>query len=56
MDNMRLDLEDEANSRSTLDQRLAELRSEVNWNKFWHVAAGTCYVCMKIQLALDTLT
>uniref|UniRef100_A0A2L2YMU4 Coiled-coil domain-containing protein 102A n=1 Tax=Parasteatoda tepidariorum TaxID=114398 RepID=A0A2L2YMU4_PARTP len=29
LDNMRLDLEDEANNRSTLDQRLAELRSEL---------------------------
>ncbi|GFY38539.1 coiled-coil domain-containing protein 102B [Trichonephila inaurata madagascariensis] len=29
IDNMRLDLEDEANSRSNLDQRVAELRSEL---------------------------
>ncbi|GFT70732.1 coiled-coil domain-containing protein 102B [Nephila pilipes] len=29
IDNMRLDLEDEANSRSNLDQRVAELRTEL---------------------------
>ncbi|XP_035217089.1 coiled-coil domain-containing protein 102A-like isoform X3 [Stegodyphus dumicola] len=29
IDNMRLDLEDEANNRTTLDQRLAELRTEL---------------------------
>ncbi|CAL1293703.1 unnamed protein product [Larinioides sclopetarius] len=29
IDNMRLDLEDEANNRSNLDQRVAELRSEL---------------------------
>lgn len=29
LDSMRLDLEDEANSRSSLDERLADLRTEV---------------------------